>query len=257
MLREADPPDGDLLGGRGLHYSHGPTPALVGVSVGAAAKEIVAITGPRGSGKTTLLRCLSGQLTPDEGEVRYDDGDVYALPAARRERLRLEYFGWIDPKPELVPELSVWENAALPLLLTGAPHRECKRRASEWLDRLDAGDLVRARPRSLTTAQAQRVCIARALVMEPAVLFADEPTAALHRAEGVRVLRTLVAAARSHAITTVLASHDAEAQELADRTVTLLDGRRTGTGVPTPAESAEGSTDGGSTETEDSCSLSV
>ncbi|MFC7218267.1 ABC transporter ATP-binding protein [Streptomyces polyrhachis] len=219
------PPDNDILFSRSLHHAHGATRALGGVSIGVGEGEILAVTGPRGSGKTTLLRCLSGQLRPDEGEVWFNSGPVHTLSTAQRERLRLTRFGWIGTEPALLPELKAWENAALPLLLAGESRRRARRVAAEWLDRLDVGALAKAAPRSLTRAQAQRVVIARALVHGPAVVFADEPTAALPATEGAQVLRTLVAACRSHGVTAVLASHLAECVELADRSLALVDGR--------------------------------
>ncbi|PKV88239.1 ABC transporter ATP-binding protein [Streptomyces sp. TLI_146] len=242
------PPDNDVLWGRSLHHSHGGSPALTGVSLGIREGEILAVGGPRGSGKTTLLRCLSGQLVPDQGEVWFNSAPVHTMGALSRERLRRDRFGWIDPEPTLVPELNAWENAALPLLLRGISHRTAKKAALEWLERLDIGACARRRPHALLTAQRQRVAIARALVTSPAVLFADEPTATLHRADRAQVLRTLTAAARSHAITTLLATHDAEVAALADRTVWLLDGRRVTTGAQTGTPDAEGRA---------ACSLSV
>ncbi|AVH95215.1 ABC transporter ATP-binding protein [Streptomyces sp. WAC00288] len=240
------PPDNDVLWARSLHCSLGGSEALSGVSLGVREGEILAVTGPRGSGKTTLLRCLSGRLVPQEGEVWFNSGPVHTLSPAQRERLRRERFGWIGPEPGLVPELTSWENTALPLLLRGAPRRAAKTTALEWLDRLDAGACARKRPRALTQSQRQRISIARALVTTPPVLFADEPTATLHRADGAQVLRTLTAAARSHGITMVLATHDAEVAALADRAVALLDGRRAG--AVSPATGAEGVA---------ACSLSV
>ncbi|GGR45139.1 ABC transporter ATP-binding protein [Streptomyces roseolus] len=240
------PPDNDVLWARSLHCSLNGTEALSGVSVGVREGEILAVTGPRGSGKTTLLRCLSGELAAQQGEVWFNSSPVHTLPAAARERLRRERFGWIGPDDGLVPELTAWENTALPLLLRGVPHRAARTAACEWLDRLDAGACARVRPHALTRSQRQRAAIARALAAAPSVLFADEPTAALHRADGTQALRTLTAAARSHGITVLLATHDPEVAALADRTVTLLDGRRAGS-VP-PATGAEGVA---------ACSLSV
>ncbi|MFC5149176.1 ABC transporter ATP-binding protein [Streptomyces aureoversilis] len=232
------PPDNDVLWARGLHYAHSGSPALAGVSIGVREGEILAITGPRGSGKSTLLKCLSGQLLPDPGEVWFNSAPVHTLSRAARERLRRERFGWIDSEPHLVPELSAWENAALPLLLRGVGHRAAKRTASEWLERLDVGDCHRKRPAALLQAQRQRVAIARALASEPTVLFADEPTAPLHNADRAQVLRTLTTAARSHHITVVIATLDDEIATLADRTVSLVDGRR-GTAIPVP-DASEG-----------------
>ncbi|ARF57681.1 ABC transporter ATP-binding protein [Streptomyces gilvosporeus] len=243
------PPDNDVLWARGLHHMHGSTPALTAVSLGVREGEILAVTGPRGSGKTTLLKCLSGQLAPTEGEVWFNSSPVHTLSSPSRERLRLDRFGWIDTEPNLVPELTAWENAALPLLLRGAGHRSAKHTAMEWLDRLDVGTCARRRPARLDQSQRQRIAVARALAAEPQVLFADEPTAALHSADGIQVLRTLTAAARSHQITVLLATLDPEVAALADRSIALLDGRRTGS-----VATADGSSDA---ESRAACSLSV
>ncbi|MEU2183021.1 ABC transporter ATP-binding protein [Streptomyces thermolilacinus] len=239
------PPDNDVLWARSLHHSHDSSPALQGVSLGAREGEILAVHGPRGCGKTTLLHCLSGQTVPDEGEVWFNSAPVHTMSVLQRERLRRDRFAWIDPQPTLVPELTAWENAALPLLLRGTPHRAAKAAALEWLERLDVGACAERRPRALLQAQRQRVAVARALAAEPTVLFADEPTAALHTADGRHVLRTLTAAARSHRITVVLATYDADVAAHADRSVALLDGRRVNS--LTAAE----------VEGRDACSLSV
>ncbi|MFF4187324.1 ABC transporter ATP-binding protein [Streptomyces sp. NPDC001691] len=242
------PPDNDVLWARSLHHSHSGSPALTGVSVGVREGEILAVGGPRGSGKTTLLRCLSGSLVPDEGEVWFNSGPVHTLGAVARERLRRDRFGWIDPEPTLVPELTAWENAALPLLLRGIAHRAAKKAALEWLERLDIDMCARKRPHALLQAQRQRVAIARALIATPAVLFVDEPTATLHRADRAQVLRTLLTAARSHRITTLIATHDTDIAALADRTVVLIDGRR----VNSPGNKGASETEGIA-----ACSLSV
>ncbi|WP_229909999.1 ABC transporter ATP-binding protein [Streptomyces flavofungini] len=220
------PPDNDVLWARALHVTLNGSPALTGVSLGVREGEILAVGGPRGSGKTTLLRCLSGQLLAAQGEVWFNSAPVHTLGPLARERLRRDKFGWIDPEPRLVPELNAWENAALGLMLRGGARRGARTAAHEWLERLDIGDCARKRPHALTQAERQRVSVARALACAPSVLFADEPTAPLHRADRAHVLRTLTTAARSHGITVVLATHDAEVAALADRAVTLLDGRR-------------------------------
>ncbi|MFI1400285.1 ABC transporter ATP-binding protein [Streptomyces sp. NPDC020681] len=220
------PPDNDVLWARSLHHAHNGSPALTGVSLGVREGEILAVCGPRGSGKTTLLRCLSGQLVADEGEVWFNSSPVHTMSPLLRERLRRDRFGWIDPEPTLVPELTAWENAALPLLLRGVSHRRAKTAAMEWLERLDIGECARKRPYALRQSEQQRIATARALVNTPSVLFADEPTATLHRADRAQVLRTVMAAARSHRITVVLATHDADVTALADRSIALVDGRR-------------------------------
>ncbi|MGW3951967.1 ABC transporter ATP-binding protein [Streptomyces sp. NPDC004752] len=243
------PPDNDVLWARSLHFTHADgSPALGGVSLGVREGEILAVSGPRGSGKTTLLRCLSGQLPVRRGEVWFNSSPVHTLGRSARERLRRDRFGWIDPVPALVPELNVWENTALPLMLRGTSRRRAKAAALEWLDRLDVGDSSRRHPRELRQAERQRVAIARALAPAPTVLFADEPTAPLHRADHGHVLRTLTSAARSHGITVVLATHDAQTAALADHMMALLDGRCVTTVHLPPVTESEGRA---------ACSLSV
>ena len=243
------PPDNDVLWARALHFTYNDgSPALSGVSLGVQEGEVIAVIGPRGSGKTTLLQCLSGRLPVRRGEVWFNSVPVHKMLPMARERLRRDRFSWIDPAPSLVPELNVWENAALPLMLRGTSRRRAKTAALEWLERLDVGEVARKRPHQLVQAQRQRVCIARALAPSPTVLFADEPTAPLHRTDRTQVLRTLTTAARSHGITVVLATYDADAAPLADRKVTLLDGRRVNTVHLPPV---------GETEGRAACSLSV
>nr|WP_323451043.1 ATP-binding cassette domain-containing protein [Streptomyces sp. YSPA8] len=232
----AAPPDDDVLLARSLHCSRAGAPVLTDVSLGVRPGEVVAVLGPRGSGKTTLLRTLSGQLVPDGGEVHYDGSPVHTLSPPRRERLRREHFGWIGAEPALVPELTVWENAALPLLLRGESARRARPRALEWLERLDIDGVAEHRPARLTPSQQQRTALARALAGPPSLLFADDPTAPLHGADGALMLRTLLAAVRSHGVTTVLATCDPRIAALADRTVVLLDGRRADTPAATAAE---------------------
>lgn len=242
------PPDNDVIWARSLHHSHNGSPGLGGVSLGVRDGEIVAVTGPRGSGKTTLLHCLSGQLVPQQGEVWFNSVPVHTMGPRLREQLRRDRFGWISAEPQLLPELTAWENAALPLLLRGVAHRAAKKAATEWLERLDIGMLAKKRPHTLLQAQRQRISVARALTAAPTVIFADEPTATLHRPERAQLLRTLTTAARTHGITVVLATHDVEIATLADRAVSLLDGRRV-TNVALPAVS--------DTEGRSACSLSA
>ncbi|MEU6219050.1 ATP-binding cassette domain-containing protein [Streptomyces sp. NPDC047022] len=233
------PPDNDVLWARALHFQHNDSPALCGVSLGVREGEILAVTGPRGSGKTTLLQCLAGVLPARQGEVWFNSTPVHTMGSLARERLRRDRFGWIDPSPLLLPELNAWENAALPLMLRGTSRRRAKAAALEWLERLDIGGCARTRPPQLSRPERQRIAVARALAACPTVLFADEPTASLHRAEGAQVLRTLTSAARSHGITVVLAAHHEDATAVADRSVSLLDGRQVNT-VHLPPVTEEG-----------------
>jgi putative ABC transport system ATP-binding protein len=241
------PPDNEKLWARELHYAHDGSPALLGVSLSVREGEILSITGPRGCGKSTLLGCLSGLLLPRQGEVWFNSIPVHTLSPTAREQLRRDCFGWVGSHPELVPELTGWENAALPLLLNGVGSRAAKRTAEEWLERLDVGDCARQRPAALPQSKRQRIAIARALVHEPQLLFADEPDASLHRAEGAHALRILTTAARSHHITVLITTHDRAVSALSDRAISLVDGRQ----AATPTASEPGSEDRAA------CSLSV
>ncbi|GAA2149522.1 ATP-binding cassette domain-containing protein [Kitasatospora kazusensis] len=221
----AAPPDNDVLWARGIVKSHHGTPALRGVSLGIRVGEVLAVTGPRGSGKSTLLGCLSALLPVDEGEVWFNSAPVHTLSRAGRERLRRDRFGFVGSEPHLVPELTARENVALPLLLAGAGHKAAYAAAAEWLERLDVADCATRRPAELIQSQRQRIAVARALAPLPPVVFADDPTAPLHRDTQDQVLRILASAARSHQLTLVLATHDPELARYADRTVALVDGR--------------------------------
>ncbi|MEV6974233.1 ATP-binding cassette domain-containing protein [Kitasatospora sp. NPDC093806] len=230
----AAPPDNDVLWAREIVKSHHGTPALRGVSLGVREGEVLAVTGPRGSGKSTLLGCLSALLPVDEGEVWFNSAPVHTLGRAGRERLRRDRFGFVGSEPHLVPELTARENVALPLLLAGAGGKAAYTAADEWLERLDVGDLGRLRPDRLVQSQRQRIAVARALAPLPPVVFADDPTAPLHRETADQVLRILTSAARSHQLTLVLATHDPELVRYADRAVALVDGRLTGPVTPVP-----------------------
>jgi putative ABC transport system ATP-binding protein len=219
------PPDNDVLWARGLVHTIRGTPALRGVSLGVREGEVLAVTGPRGCGMSTLLDCLSGVLRADEGEIWFNSSPVHTLGRTARERLRRERFGHVGPEPRLVPELTARENVALPLLLAGAARKDATVAAMEWLERLDVADCARQRPQALRQDQRQRIAVARALAHRPAVVFADEPTAPLHRDARDQVMRILVTASRSHRITLVLATHDPGLARYADRVATMVDGR--------------------------------
>nr|MDT0663496.1 ABC transporter ATP-binding protein [Micromonospora sp. DSM 115978] len=213
-----------ILVGRELRKSYGLTPALRGASITVDPGEIVAVMGPSGCGKSTLLHCLSGVLTPDNGEVYFDGQRVDRAPDRQRVHLRRTTFGMVYQFGQLVPELPAIENIALPLMLAGKPRRECLSRAREWLARVGLSGLEDRLPWQLSGGQGQRIALARALVARPRVVFADEPTGSLDSVGADEVMELFVDAAKQQAAAVVVVTHEPRVAGYADRVVLMRDG---------------------------------
>lgn len=219
---------GDLLQAESVHRSFGQTPALTGASLSVTTGEILAVMGPSGSGKSTLLHCLAGIFTPDQGAVWFDGQRLDTLSDASRTALRRTAFGFVFQFGQLVPELTVADNIALPLLLDRVSRKAAYTEAGKWLPRLELDGLGARRTGELSGGQAQRVALARALVARPRVLFADEPTGSLDTLTGELVMDLLVGSARAEGTTVVLVTHDARVAAYADREVLVRDGKVVG-----------------------------
>jgi putative ABC transport system ATP-binding protein len=216
---------GTILEARDLVLSFGETPALRGTSVSVKRGEIVAMMGPSGSGKSTLLHCLAGILVPDSGEVHFDGQRLDTMREAGRSKLRRDRFGFVFQFGQLVPELTAEENVALPLLLGGTRREEALREARSWFERLDLEGMERHRTGEMSGGQSQRVALARGLVANPDVLFADEPTGSLDSLSGELVMDLLTHAAREQGSTVILVTHEPRVAAYADREVIVRDGR--------------------------------
>jgi putative ABC transport system ATP-binding protein len=215
------------LEARDLYLSFGETPALRGATAAIGSGEIVAVMGPSGSGKSTLLHCLAGILVPDSGEVHFAGRAIHALDEPERSALRRDRFGFVFQFGQLVPELTAEENVALPLLLRGVRRHDALQEARQWFGRLDLEGMERRRSGELSGGQAQRVAVARGLVANPPVVFADEPTGSLDSLTGEQVMELLVTEARQRGTTVVLVTHDARVAAYADREIVVRDGRVT------------------------------
>jgi putative ABC transport system ATP-binding protein len=213
-----------LLVATDLVKSFGPTKALDGASMSVHAGEVVAVMGPSGSGKSTLLHCLAGIIQPDEGTVTYAGQELSSMPDGPRSALRRTDFGFVFQFGQLVPELSCLENVALPLRLGGLRRRAAEVKAREWLDRLEVADVAGKRPGEASGGQGQRVAVARALVMGPKAVFADEPTGALDSLNGEHVMRLLTSAAKDSGAAVILVTHEARVAAYSDREVIVRDG---------------------------------
>lgn len=219
------PPDNDVLRACMVTLTHGPMARLRNVSAAVRVHETYAITGPRGAGKSALLTCLAGVLAPDAGEVWFNSRPVHAMGDKGRTALRRRHFGLVDGRARLLPELTVAENVALPLLLDRVCRAEAFAMARHWMERLDVTAHADAHPRGLGAAIARRAAVARALVARPDVVFADEPVHGLTPDESDHLMRILVSATRSHGMTLVLATRDPLVLAHADRRLALRDGR--------------------------------
>jgi putative ABC transport system ATP-binding protein len=208
-----------------VQLSFGQTPALRGATAAVRAGEILAVMGPSGSGKSTLLHCLAGILVPDVGEIHFAGRRVDTLAETERSALRRDRFGFVFQFGQLVPELTAEENVALPLLLGGLRRTAALAQARGWFERLDLGGLHQRRSGELSGGQAQRVALARGLVTQPEVLFADEPTGSLDSLTGEHVMELLVAAARDQGTTVILVTHEARVAAYADREIIVRDGK--------------------------------
>jgi putative ABC transport system ATP-binding protein len=213
-----------ILIGADLHKSFGLTPALRGASITLGSGEIVAVTGPSGSGKSTLLHCLAGMLRPDRGEVWFAGRRIDKLPDRERANLRRTVFGFVFQFGQLVSELPAVENIALPLLLAGRPRRQALAAAVPWLERLGLDGLGERLPGDLSGGQTQKIAVARALVSDPKVVFADEPTGALDSVGSDEVMELLVDAVRERGASVLLVTHEPRVAAYADRTVRIRDG---------------------------------
>ena len=218
-------PAGSLLAASELRKSYGPTIALDGAEFSIHPGEVVAVMGPSGSGKSTLLHCLAGIVPPDSGTITYDGRELSAMTDSQRSALRRSEFGFVFQFGQLVPELTCVENVALPLRLNGTSRKEAERAALTWMERLEVDDLRKKRPGEVSGGQGQRVAVARSLVTNPRVLFADEPTGALDSLNGERVMELLTDAARSTNAAVVLVTHEARVAAYSDREVVVRDGR--------------------------------
>jgi ABC-type lipoprotein export system ATPase subunit len=207
------------------HYRRGDEDvvALAGVDLSVAAGELLAIVGRSGSGKSTLLHLAGGLDVPDDGSVWVGGRDLAALSVAERARLRRRDVGFVFQFFHLVPNLSVAENVELPLLLDGRRRRGD--RVGELLDRVGIAHRAVHLPGELSGGEMQRAAIARALVAEPKLLLADEPTGNLDSATGGGVLLLLTEVVAETDTALVMVTHDEAATERASRVLRLSDGQ--------------------------------
>ncbi len=205
--------------------------ALRGVDLDVHPGELVMLVGPSGSGKTTLLSMMGCILTATSGSIRIAGREVTGLKPKQMAQVRLEQIGFVFQGFNLFPTLTAGENVELMLDLKGVDKVTATKRAQQLLEQVGIGEKYRSFPSDLSGGQKQRVAIARALAGDPAIVLADEPTAALDSHTGRTVMQMMRELAHTHGRAVVIVTHDSRVQEFADRTIRIEDGLIAGSGV--------------------------
>ena len=199
--------------------------ALRGVSLAVPKGDMVAIMGPSGCGKTTLLNCLSGLDVVDSGVVRVDGTDLNDFSDDDKSIYRARRMGFVFQFYNLLPVLSAVENVEMPLLVSGVPANEARDRAMEALELVHLTEWATHKPAQLSGGQRQRVTIARSLVNNPAIVWADEPTGDLDSKTADGIMELIVGLNEANAQTFVIVTHDLHIAQSTNRIINMLDGR--------------------------------
>ncbi len=198
---------------------------LRGVSLRIEDSEIVAIVGPSGAGKTTLLQIMGSLERPDGGRVCYDGTDIFKMSDRKLAAFRNRHIGFVFQFHSLLPEFTLEENVALPALIGGDRRDDTAKRARELLDYMGLGNRLSHKPSQLSGGERQRAAVARALINNPEVILADEPSGSLDSANRTELHRLFFDLRRDRGQSFVIVTHDESLAASADRTIRLVDGR--------------------------------
>ncbi|MDT5091643.1 MAG: putative transport system ATP-binding protein [Mycobacterium sp.] len=200
--------------------------ALDGITMRIDGGQFVSVVGPSGSGKSTLLHLLGALDSPDSGSIRFNGVEIATMTDDEQSSFRLHKMGFIFQFFNLLPTLSAWENVAIPRLLDGQKLRRVRPDAVRLLEIVGLGHRVDHRPAELSGGEMQRVAVARALMMDPPLILADEPSGNLDSATGTAIVELLRSVAHDEGVdrSVVMVTHNSEAASAADRLITLQDG---------------------------------
>ena len=207
-----------------IHKSFGDLEVLRGVDLSVAKGEIVSIVGPSGAGKTTLLQILGTLDKPNEGQVQVDGIDFSRLNSNELALFRNRHIGFIFQFHQLLPEFTAIENVIIPALIGKTSVRQATERAVELLNFLQLGDRLQHKPSELSGGEKQRVAVARALINNPALILADEPSGSLDTRNKEELHKLLFELRDKFNLTVVIVTHDKELAKLCDRTIGMKDG---------------------------------
>lgn len=208
-----------------IHKRFGALEVLKGVTMTVNPGEIVAIVGKSGAGKTTLLQIIGSLDKPDQGSVVIDGTDIFQLNEKELARFRNRHIGFIFQFHQLLPEFTALENVMMPGLIAREPHDTVRQRAEQMLERLGLAERMNHKPNELSGGEKQRVAAARAMMMNPSVILADEPTGSLDEANKHELNRLMLQMRQEFGQTIILVTHDRELAEISDRIIELKDGK--------------------------------
>ena len=210
---------------RGITKSFGSLQVLKGIDLDIGRKEIVSIVGPSGAGKTTLLQIMGTLDKPDAGIIRIDDVEVSRLREKELARFRNLHLGFVFQFHQLLPEFTALENVMIPAYIAGTGHKQAEARARELLEFMGLSDRATHKPNELSGGEKQRVAVARALVNNPAVVLADEPSGSLDTQNKAELHQLFFHLRDTFGQTFVIVTHDEDLARLTDRTVHMTDGQ--------------------------------
>jgi len=214
-----------VIEAKGITKAYGDLEVLRGVDLHVVDGEMAAIVGASGAGKTTLLHILGTLDPPSAGTLTIAGVQPLSLSAKQLAKFRNERLGFVFQFHHLLPEFTALENAAMAAYIRGESVEQANRKALQWLDYLGLSDRQSHRPRELSGGEQQRVAVARALVNEPALILADEPTGNLDRENAADLHNLLYGLRRDFGQTVIIVTHNAELAKLSDRVLTMQEGR--------------------------------